>query len=296
MCKTGGDGMRIYSRDEFMKVNKSLHVFRCDGCATVGEDESVHTHEFIEMVYILSGRMTHIIDGKSYQAERGDVLFMNYGCTHGFSSKEAYSYVNVLFSPEAVSEDIVTSANAFCLVALSAFNDMRNGANFGKIRFFGTERKEIEGIILDMLDEYTHQCVLWETVLGNHLSTLIVKMLRKTEMGIESIQIYDVWWELSEYIDNNLDSKLTLSELARRCFYNPSYFSRVFKEKFGITFIDYITGKRLERALYLLQNTEKSITDIGREVGFSDTKGFYHAFFEKMSCTPAAYRKSKKTE
>ena len=281
--------MRIYKTEEFMKNSKSMHVFKCGA-----SDETPHTHEFIEIVYILSGRMTHRINGQAYEVGRGDVLFMNYGCTHEFFSEVECSYVNILFSPEMVSREIVTPSNAFSVLSLTAFNDMRSDSNYGRISFRGEDRKEIEEIVFAMLKEYSAKQTSWETVLGNYLNTLIVKMLRKTEMGMETSELHDIWHELSEYIDNNLDSKLTLNELAQKCFYNPSYFSRIFKEKFKISFVEYITQKRLAHALDLLKNTDLSISEIGQRVGFSDSKSFYHAFSRYYHCTPSQYRKNQK--
>lgn len=289
--------MRVYTTEEFMKTSKSLHVFKCKFSPELVK-EMPHTHEFIEIVYILSGRMTHLINGQSYEVRRGDVLFMNYGCTHEFFSEEEATYVNILFSPEVMSQEIVTPTNAFSVLALTAFNDMRSDSNYGRISFFGDDRKEIENIVLAMLKESGEKQTSWEMVLENHLNTLIVKMLRKNEMGVEQSEFYDTWQELSEYIDDNLDSKLTLNELAQKCFYNPSYFSRIFKEKFKISFVEYITQKRLDHAIDLLKNTDVPVSEIGRRVGFSDNKSFYHAVSRYYNCTPSQYRKNerKKTE
>ena len=282
--------MHIYTTEEFMEHSKSMHIFKCD--VRPGHMDT-HTHEFIEIVYFLSGHMTHIINGQTYKVKHGDILFMNYGCTHSFFYNEELSYINILFSPEVMSEKIVTPSNAFSILSLSTFNNMRNESNYGKISFSGAERREIEDIVLAMLKEYNEKKTSWEAVLGNYLNTLIVKMLRKTEMGIEPSEIRDIWQELSEYIDNNLDLKLTLSDLAQKCFYNPSYFSRIFKEKFKISFVEYITQKRLAHAVDLLKNTELSVSDVGRRVGFSDSKAFYHAFSRQYHCTPSEYRKNQ---
>ena len=284
--------MRIYKTEEFMKCSKNMHVFKCD-ISTGSTDEIPHTHEFIEIVYVLSGYMTHAINGKTYKVKHGDILFMNYGCTHAFFSEEECSYINILFSPEVMSEEIVTPSNAFSALSLIAFNDMRGESNYGKISFWGEERREIEDIVFDMLKEYSEKQTSWETVLGNDLNTLIIKMLRKTEMGMEPSEIRDIWQKLSEYIDNNLDSKLTLNDLAKKCFYNPSYFSRIFKEKFKISFLEYVTQKRLARAIELLKNTDVSVSDVGQRVGFSDNKSFYHAFSRYYHCTPSQYRKKQ---
>jgi hypothetical protein len=167
---------------------------------------------------VLSGEMVHEIDGCRYNTARGDMLFMNYGCTHTFSSESAYTYVNILFSPELMADAVITTQNAFSVLSLSAFNEMRSAQDFGHIRFLGKERDEIESILLSMLDEYEKKQTSWETVLGNLLTNLIIKMLRKTELGIGKSEMDGIWQSLSEYIDQNLDSRLTLAALAEKCF------------------------------------------------------------------------------
>ncbi len=280
--------MRIYTTDEMMTRCRTMQVTRCPYVKSFKE----HTHEFIELVYITSGAVEHTVDGHSYSLKHGDILFMNCGCTHSFCSDEDFTYVNILFSPEFVGESIVNSVNAFSLFSLTAFNEMRGGSEFGKVSFFGNERREIENLIEEMLDEYEAQETYWESVLRNHLNTLIIKMIRKTEMGIAPKEMDDIWYSLSEYIDNNIDSKLTLSELAQKCFYNPSYFSRIFKEKFGVSLMEYVTKKRVDHAIELLSNTDISVDEISSRVGFSDRNSLYHAFSKYGKGSPRSYRTS----
>ena len=284
--------MRIYTTKEFMKSNKNLHIFQCSGSPSV-PDFNVHTHDFIEIVYVLSGEMVHEIDGCDYHTARGDMLFMNYGCTHTFSSDGAYTYVNILFSPELMADAVITAQNAFSVLSLSAFNEMRSAQDSGCVRFFGKERDEIEALILSMLDEYEKKQTSWETVLGNLLTNLIIKMLRKTELGITKSELDGIWQSLSEYIEKNLESRLTLSDLAKKCFYNPSYFSRVFKEKFGVSLTEFITRRRLTHAIKLLEETDFPIDEIGRRSGFAAKNSIYHAFARYLGTTPGEYRRGR---
>jgi two-component system response regulator YesN len=118
-------------------------------------------------------------------------------------------------------------------------------------------------------------------------------MLRKTELGIEKKELDGLWQSLSEYIDQNLDSRLTLAALAEKCFYNPSYFSRIFKEKFGVSLTEYITRKRLSHAIMLLSESVLSVEEIGECVGFPDKNSLYHAFSRYLGTTPGEYRRTR---
>ena len=284
--------MYVYTSNEFMKNSKNMHIFKCD-VASNDSDHTPHTHDFIEIVYVLSGKTTHVINSQRYEAKKGDLIFMNYGCIHQLFSDVEYSYINIIFSPEVMSENIVTPQNAFSVLSLTTFNEICNDTSFGRIRFSAEEQKEIESIIFNMLKEYKDQNTSWETVMGNYLSTLMIKILRKTEVGIETQELDNIWRELSEYIDSNLDSRLTLSDLAQKCFYNPSYFNRIFKKKFGITPMKYIAQKRLDYASELLRNTKLSIAEVAQKSGFADRNSFYHAFSPHFGITPAQYRNKK---
>lgn len=279
--------MYEYKTKDFMKHSKSMHLFK----ETMSGSEPLHTHSFIEIVYVLKGEATHIINGNSYTLHHGDTVFMNYGCAHSFVANDGYTYVNILFSPEMVRDGIITPSNAFSLLSLTAFNDMRSDTEFGKITFFGAERTMIEDIISAMLSEYSAKNSRWETVLSNYLNTFFVFMLRKTEKGIEDKELNDMWHELSEYIDSHFEQRLTLSSLAEKCFYNPSYFSRVFKENFGVSLKEYITRKRLDYAIKLLSTTELSIDKVSELSGFTDRNSCTHAFSKYLNSNPKDYRK-----
>ena len=131
----------------------------------------------------------------------------------------------------------------------------------------------------------------WEDVVKNYFNILLTYMLRQSN-NLGGVEVDGIWRELLKYIEENLETKLSLTGLAQRCFYNPSYFSRMFKEKFGMTLMEYITYKRLDKAAELLTSSSLSVEDICRNVGFSDRSGFYHAFSRRFGIAPQQYRKS----
>lgn len=280
--------MKIYKTEEWIECGTSIHIFSSctQGCV------SEHTHDFIEIVYVLSGSAIQYVDARAFEVRHGDMIFLNYGSTHSFDVREKFAYINICFSPEIMGKTVITSKNAFSLLSLLAFDEMRNESEGGKISFLGNERREIEELLMAMLKEYKERQSAWSTVMENYLNILITRMLRKTELGIQSEQIGDVWKELSDFIDANLQTELSLSALASKCFYNPSYFSRAFKEKFCMSPVEYITRKRLERAEQLLCETDLSVDEIGRQSGFSDRSRFYYAFSKYRGMTPGDYRKA----
>jgi two-component system response regulator YesN len=124
----------------------------------------------------------------------------------------------------------------------------------------------------------------------NYLCILFAKMFRQAERALEPALDGNVWQGLREYIASHLDEELSLTALAQKSFYNPSYFSRVFKQRFGRSPSEYVRHARIERAMQLLASTERSVDDIMVEVGYTDRSAFYHAFAKETATTPIEYR------
>ena len=133
-----------------------------------------------------------------------------------------------------------------------------------------------------------------QSIIAHYLSILLTKMLRRSEMAEEDELMRDVWQDLRQYIDENAEKHITLASLAAKSFYNPSYFSRVFKQKFGASPTEYIRERRIERAMELLREGDLPVEESIARVGFSDRSAFYHAFAKSTDRTPAEYRAEHK--
>ncbi len=95
--------------------------------------------------------------------------------------------------------------------------------------------------------------------------------------------------DILEYIINNI-STINLNAVASYCCLTPKYFSKLFKEKFGVNFVDYLTEQKMKLACDMLKNTGKSILQIATNLGYADDKYFSKLFKRQMGITPAKYR------
>ena len=282
------DELKIYRLDKLTKSDGSFHIF-----SSKGSDMANHTHDFIEIVYVMDGEATEIVNDGKYEVKRGDLIFINYKSTHAFKSNGNFSYINICFNPETVGDTLITPENAFALLQLTAFDELRRENDDGMVSFFGRERDEIEGILSSMLAEYKSEHAFKKTVLESYMNILLVKVLRKTAAEPHSAERSRTWSEIADYIDKNLGKELTLSALAQKCFYNPSYFSRVFKEHFGTPLTEYVNKRRIDRAKQLLLDGELSVEEIAYRVGYPSKTSFYRAFSRETGTTPAEYKKQK---
>lgn len=96
-----------------------------------------------------------------------------------------------------------------------------------------------------------------------------------------------------EYIDNHFDEDLTLDEVSRLINISPYYFSKLFKEEIGQSFIEYITNLRMEKAKTLLATTNKSMKEICSAIGYADPNYFSRTFKKNVGVTPTEYKENK---
>ena len=280
--------MQIYKADDIFADGEGIVVKK----ETVNRVKNPHKHEFIELVYVTRGSGTEVVGDKEYVVGRGDLLFVNFGATHAFQASDM-DFVHILLRPEFVSEALVNSENIFDVFSLPQFSTITG--DFGKnciVNFEGEERETMSEIIDAMLKEYGIKSPGYKTVLHGYTQVLFTHLIRRlkekdTEKNLSVKKI-------ESYVDEHLDERLTLSDIADSCFYNPSYFSRKFKQLFGKNLSDYVKERRLDRAAELLRKSELSVDSICKTTGFSDKSKFYKVFKERFSLTPSEYKKGKK--
>lgn len=99
--------------------------------------------------------------------------------------------------------------------------------------------------------------------------------------------------EAITYIDQHLNVELTQKDVAAHIHLNPSYFSVLFKEQVNLTFSEYVTRRRIQRAKKLMISTNLPINEIAEEAGYKTAKYFIKLFKEIEGMTPSAYRKTR---
>ncbi len=97
-----------------------------------------------------------------------------------------------------------------------------------------------------------------------------------------------------QYISNNINKKISLEEISLYLNISQSYFSRIFKKKTSVSFIDYVNKEKIKIAKDMLINTNKSINEISQELGYSNQFYFSRTFKNYEYITPSQYKKLNK--
>ncbi|WP_101773747.1 helix-turn-helix domain-containing protein [Peptostreptococcus faecalis] len=97
-----------------------------------------------------------------------------------------------------------------------------------------------------------------------------------------------------DYIENNLDKKITLKELSKNVNYTEFHFHRIFKSYSKETLNQFINRIKMERSsIFLVVNQKISITDISYRYGYSDSSSYCRAFKKHFGISPSKFRKKQ---
>ena len=94
------------------------------------------------------------------------------------------------------------------------------------------------------------------------------------------------------YVYENFREKITMKDICAALGRTKSAICPAFKEKYGVTVMDYLTELRIEEAKKMLSETDMTVSEISDEIGFSDTSYFSKVFFKAVGKSPSHYRRS----
>lgn len=253
-----------------------------------GYDEPVHFHDAIEIVYVVSGQGEHIIDEKSFKAQRGFLTIMDYSCIHSVHMWENMKYYNILFKASFLSNSLDQDENMRQMLKQYFYYDLSD--KFLCTEFHDVETaQKIEELFFEILEEGISKKVRYIDLIRCHLDEIISLTLRNVSQTVNS-RIDEMLAEAIEYISNNCADALMLEDVAKKFNYNSKYFSNKLKEYCGLSFKQLLLRKRLSNVIYNLWKTEEPIEEIIPKCGFTNKTYFYEVFAKNYGVKPKFVR------
>lgn len=169
---------------------------------------------------------------------------------------------------------------------------------------------KIDVIIISGHDDfsYTQQAIrlgafdyLLKPVESDSMSSSLQKWLEKKEKGHsqdkeneQNLEELSPIEQISKYIETSLGQDITLQTAASMVHLSPGYFCKLFKQKTGKNFSDYVIDVKMKEASRLLINTSLRISEIAEKLGYSDLAYFSNSYKKIVGVTPSNYRKQQK--
>ena len=269
-------------------------------CMSVPQSESIshiHYHNYIELLYGIDSDAEVWCNGKTFRLKSGDLIVINSKKPHSVRSVASKSsYIVIKFMPQILYA-AEQSVFEFKYIIPFIADDEKYSKLFLKADMESSDIPRIMNTIIDEWDrrDYGYEIALRVCVIKValwlirrwHIETgeSVFGIIDETNAAIHSIQ------RSIEYAQKNYGTA-TSTEAAKLCSLSYSYFSRLFKRVMNKSFTEYVNGIRISESERLLVTTNKSITDIALDVGFSTTSYFIERFKKQIHLTPKQFRKN----
>lgn len=250
----------------------------------------IHYHKHIEFLYGISGVARVLLGNRTYDMEKGDLIIINSNEVHDVMCiGDACEYYVIQFKPDLLYSRDSELANIKYLLPL-----WQNDISFGPaLRKAEIDPLGIGQLAREIMTEWETRELGYMSLIHANILKIFVRILRLR--GISSAQP-EMPNELYALVSRALDeARLHLEDwntqkAARACNLSYSHFSRSFKQAFGIPFSEYLESMRLIEAERVLLTTDKSITEIAADLGFSSASHFIERFKKNYGFPPKNFR------
>ena len=260
----------------------------------------LHTHNYVEFIYMCQGETTHIIDGQRIVLKAGDLLFMNQHAKQEIlPAGENDIAVNFMILPEffdtafSMMETTESPLKDFLISCLTK-KDAEGNFLYFNVSKIPQIQNLMENLIWNMLSEdNSSNSILtdYQPINQVTMGLLFLNLLGHTEtIGVSRGSFeQELMFKLLRYIDTDYRDA-SLSEFSLSVNEDVYVLSRIIKKNTGSTFIELLQNKRLSKAQELLKNTDISIADISVMIGYDNTSFFHRLFRKNFGCSPRDFR------
>lgn len=244
------------------------------------KDYKIHWHDYIEIIFVLSGSIKLIISSKEFELKERDMIFVNAGETHR-----------------------IVSDNSKNMILVTRIDLKNYDTTYKNIRNYyfknnnETNKKQNNNLIKLLISLYleTRSGIgpKSDAIVNNIIKVLINDfdfINQDTKYGKNDKMMINRLHRIIGYIKENYMVNISLKEISDNEDLSLYYLSHLIKDKFGMNFREYLNFLRLDNAVKLLLSTDKRLIDISFECGFSDQRYFYKQFNKIYDMSPSEFR------
>ena len=255
----------------------------------------LHTHNYVEFIYMCRGETVHIIDGQRITLKTGDLLFMNQHAKQEIlPAGENDIAINFMILPQffdTAFSMLENYSNPLKDFLISCLTQKDIGGNF--LYFNVSEIPQIQNIMENLIWNMLSESDKDEYRMINQVTMglLFLNLLEHADTLKVARHSYDqeLVFKLLQYIESDYQTA-TLLSFSKSIKEDEYVLSRILKKNTGFTFKELLQKKRLSKACELLKNTDISIADISVLVGYDNTSFFHRLFRRTYNMSPRDYR------
>lgn len=238
-------------------------------------NSTMHAHRHAEMFFIMSGSGTFQLQRHSFPVSGRSLVIINPGVMHCEQSNQGSPLEYIVLGVEnlemAADEQgyVLTTFNRDWDTVSVSLRLMLQEARSGQDGYSQVCQRMLEIILLRILRRR-----------GLSLASEAVGMDDNRECGM-----------VRRYIDEHFKESITLDQLAELAHINKYYLVHAFRKAYGTSPINYLISRRIQESRFLLTNSNHSLSQIARILGFSSLSYFSQSFHRTEGVSPMEYRK-----
>lgn len=253
-----------------------------------------HTHDYIEAIYMCSGKTEHIINGKHIILNQGELLFLSQNARQEIlPATQNDIAVNFIILPEffdktlSMLEAEETPIKKFVIDCILN-SDSTTPYLYFKVSDILPIQNLVENLVWTLLNNIQNKRNINQTTMG----LLLLQLMNYTDTLTYMSSDEQLVMQVLSYIEENYKSG-SLSELSDTLHYDFTWLSREIKRKTGKTYTELLHNKRMSQAAYLLKNTHINIDEIAIQTGYENISYFHRLFYKTYGKSPRQYRFAK---
>ena len=253
----------------------------------------LHTHNYVEIMYMCSGKTVHHVEGRPpLTLRKGELLFLNQQASHSVErAGEEDVGVNFIVLPQFFDYalNLIGTDNVLGRFVLSGLK--QSGGEMSCLHFRVAEAPTVQNLVENLVWSLVHPQPNGRRINQATMGLLLLQLLNYTGDLEEASGNGVVLAALREIEENYRTADLT--HLAAELHVSLPYLSAAVHRTTGRTFKDLLLEKRLSKAAQLLRETRLTTQDIILAVGYENTSYFYRVFRSRYGVTPRDYRRDR---
>lgn len=247
--------------------------------APSAEDFPMHAHEWLEVLYFISGKGTYLVEGHQYPLAPGDVFILRPTEMHklDIDPSEPYERIVIHFSPALLKrlDPDGTLLRPFYdrpLGQQNRYGSIDDPAGLLQAAFSHFHFREIADVRMNLI---------------GRLIMLLTAMSGMHERAHTHAPVEGPAGQILAYVNEHLFEEISIQSIADAFYRSPSQISRIFQQATGNSLWKYVTIKRLMSARELIQRGEPAAV-AATACGFSEYSSFYRAYKGHFGHSPKA--------
>lgn len=254
----------------------------------------MHWHDYLEMMYVLSGEVRHgMPDGTTITLKPGELLLINRHSAHSIEMcGENDIAVNFIIRQEFLDfvPDMIGTHNVLGRFLLDSLRNYEQDMSY--LYFKIAEQPEVQLLLQSIVYSLIAPKMAGLQIRRTEMSLLFLHLLGKPEYMIMPVSAHQenlIVIELLQEIRQNYAS-FVLHDFAQRKHVSSAYLSKVVKEATGKNCTALLQERRIERAKRMLTETDLSVMEVCAAVGYSNSSYFYRIFEAAEGMSPSEWR------